>query len=168
MENRLVLQLAHEYENQLILYKNIHETAEKLHRLCSDADFSKPESITFLNELIALRQSRMQDIEISRQTVASLFAELKPHLDPAEIKIAELARRYPSPETGSLERQIRLLKLLLEEIACLDAANRLLLQQRLHSLKQEAIKLKRGKFACQAYKATTEQHEGFFIDAKHF
>ncbi len=164
MENQLILQLMREYEKQFTLYKDIYETAEKMQCLCRDADFSEPTSITHLNELIVLRQKLMQDIEISRKAVSSLSADIQAHPGLTGINQTELS----SPQTGILDKQIGLMKSLVEEITCLDAANQQLLQQKLLSLKQEAIKLEKGKNACRAYKATTEQHEGFFIDAKHF
>ena len=166
MADHSVLKLVREYENQYKLYNDILTAARRLHSLCTEADFRDIDNINSLNELLELRHCQMQNIEKSQLLTAVLLESMKTHLSLEEINITSLVALCPSPETTSLEKLTGLLDPMLREIVSLDASSRTLLNIKLSSLKEDALKLQQGRNASKAYKPEREQYSGVFIDNK--
>ncbi|RJX27874.1 MAG: flagellar protein FliT [Dethiobacter sp.] len=167
MVNKYIFRLVQEYEKQFSLYSDIHQSAHQLQCLCANADFRETESLNSLNKLLQFRQVQMQSIEKSQQIATYILTGLNSCLEMAGIDGIELAELLPSPETKRLKEIIVLLEPILKETVSLDAGSRELLQLKLDSLKDESLKLQKGRDASRAYKPGREQHAGVFMDGKH-
>jgi len=161
-----ICSLTREYEIQLRLYRNIRNTTVQLHSHCREADFKETESIDILKNLFGRRQNQMNGIIESQITMSSVFHELKSYLGLPKISVNDLFTLNPSQDTANLTEIATSLEAIASEIVVIDSANQELLQSKLAALKEEALKLSKGRKAGSAYKPAKLEHEGIFIDKK--
>ncbi len=164
-----VQRLVQEYDEQFELYINMRDTARELQLLCQEGDFRDIADINFLNSFLEVRQLQMHGIEESQNTTAQLFDLIKINLGLKEVTGGNLAELYPSRETCRLKELINTLEPLLKEIVSLDGESQKHLNEKLGSLKEAALSLRKGRSASQLYKKPEGgQQEGIFIDEKKF